>query len=225
MDGKGFQEKVKIRKAGLILLRDILGVKEAFLSSGVEDKSVLFAKLEEVVLRCRKCPLYKTKRKYVFGEGNPFSPIMLIGEAPGKEEDIHGKPFVGRAGQVLTHLLHKAGVEREEMTYIANVLKCRPPGNRDPLPDEIVSCSPYLELQISSVRPSVLVAMGRFALQFLLDKGEGIKASRGIVHESRYGIPVIVTYHPAALLRNPILQEAFLQDIEMALEVRDKRSG
>jgi len=217
--GKHHREKIKRKGLGLILLSEILGIDEVFLSSENLNKSHALAKLKEKVFSCKKCPLHRTSTNYVFGEGNPYAPLMLVGEAPGREEDISGKPFVGKAGQLLTKALGEEGVERGERTYIANVLKCRPPGNRDPLPDEISACSPYLDSQILIVNPDVLVAMGRFAAHFLLDREASIRELRGYVHKSRYGIPVVVTYHPAALLRNPNLYSAFKSDIKLALEL------
>ncbi len=219
MDTKGNREKNSLKKASLLLLHDLLGIKGAFLENQVQDRDLLLDRLREKVLSCKSCPLHKTKTRYVFGEGNPYSSLMLVGEAPGREEDISGKPFVGRAGQLLTKALMEEGIERDGETYIANVLKCRPPKNRDPLPFEIEACSPYLDLQIKIVSPTVIVAMGRFAARFLLSTDSSIRALRGIVHASRYGVPVVVTYHPAALLRNPKLYSSFRSDIRSAKEI------
>lgn len=213
-------EKQIDKRPGLILLSEILGLNKVFFDSKTADKAHILEKIKERVLSCEKCPLHKRRKRYVFGEGNPYASIMLVGEAPGREEDISGKPFVGRAGQLLTQVLAEEGIKRYEDTYIANVLKCRPPQNRDPLPIEVLSCSPYLDLQIRIINPKVLVAMGRFAAHFLLEEDLSIKAMRGHPHESRYGIPVVVTYHPAALLRNPNLSGAFKNDIKIALQVR-----
>ena len=214
--------KITEREAILHLLGNLLGLKGIFLEVKVVEREKALDRLREEVYRCEKCPLHKTKTRYVFGEGNPYSDLMLVGEAPGRDEDLSGKPFVGRAGQLLTSTLQKLGVDRIEETYIANVLKCRPPQNRDPNPSEIEACTPYLEAQIKLISPKVIVAMGRFAAQFLLGERRGIRDLRGKVHQSRFDIPVVVTYHPAALLRNPNLLGSFLQDLKMAVELRDK---
>jgi len=159
--------------------------------------------LEVTVSGCRKCSLCETRRQTVFGVGNPAADCMLVGEAPGAEEDRQGKPFVGRAGQLLDAMLFAVGMNRDEV-YIANVLKCRPPQNRDPQGEEVVRCEPYLHRQVDLVAPRLIVAMGRFAAQSLLRTTEAISRLRG--REFTYrdtGIPLIVTYHPAYLLRNP----------------------
>ncbi|MDD9815126.1 MAG: uracil-DNA glycosylase [Gammaproteobacteria bacterium] len=159
--------------------------------------------LEVTVSDCRKCSLCETRRQTVFGVGNPAADCMLVGEAPGAEEDRQGKPFVGRAGQLLDAMLFAVGMNRDEV-YIANVLKCRPPQNRDPQGEEVVRCEPYLHRQVDLVAPRLIVAMGRFAAQSLLRTTEAISRLRG--REFTYrdtGIPLIVTYHPAYLLRNP----------------------
>lgn len=159
--------------------------------------------LEVTVSGCRKCALCETRRQTVFGVGNPAADCMLVGEAPGAEEDRQGKPFVGRAGQLLDAMLFAVGMNRDEV-YIANVLKCRPPQNRDPQGEEVMRCEPYLHRQVDLVAPKLIVAMGRFAAQSLLRTTEAISRLRG--REFTYrdtGIPLIVTYHPAYLLRNP----------------------
>lgn len=159
--------------------------------------------LEATVSGCRKCALCETRRQTVFGVGNPAADCMLVGEAPGAEEDRQGKPFVGRAGQLLDAMLFAVGMNRDEV-YIANVLKCRPPQNRDPQGEEVMRCEPYLHRQVDLVAPKLIVAMGRFAAQSLLRTSEAISRLRG--REFTYrdtGIPLIVTYHPAYLLRNP----------------------
>ncbi len=159
--------------------------------------------LEVTVSGCRRCPLCETRRQTVFGVGNPAADCMLVGEAPGAEEDRQGKPFVGRAGQLLDAMLFAVGMNRDEV-YIANVLKCRPPQNRDPQGEEVTRCEPYLHRQVDLVAPKLIVAMGRFAAQSLLRTTEAISRLRG--REFTYrdtGLPLIVTYHPAYLLRNP----------------------
>src|SRR5690606_3062374 len=162
----------------------------------------------------------------VFGVGNPQAEWMIIGEAPGEQEDRQGEPFVGRAGQLLDRMLQAIGRTREaappaEQVFIANVLKCRPPANRNPLPQEVAQCEPYLLRQIELVGPKVIVAMGRFAVQSLLKSSEPIGKLRGRVHEVG-GVPLIVTYHPAYLLRSPADKGLAWDDLCLAREVWEK---
>jgi len=156
--------------------------------------------LKAAVSGCVKCGLHKTRTQTVFGVGDENADWMLIGEAPGAEEDRLGEPFVGQAGKLLDNMLAAIGLSRRANVYIANVLKCRPPGNRNPAPGEVAQCSPHLLQQIELIKPKLIVAMGRFAAQTLLETGASISSLRGRVH--RYaGVPLIVTYHPAYLLR------------------------
>ena len=156
--------------------------------------------LKAAVSGCVKCGLHQTRTQTVFGVGDENAEWMLIGEAPGAEEDRLGEPFVGQAGKLLDNMLAALGLSRQKNVYIANVLKCRPPGNRNPAPDEVEQCSPHLLQQIELVKPKLIVAMGRFAAQTLLKTDASISSLRGRVH--RYaGVPLIVTYHPAYLLR------------------------
>lgn len=164
---------------------------------GLPDLSALRAVAE----RCTRCRLHAGRRHVVFGEGDPDARVVCVGEAPGAVEDETGRPFVGRAGQLLDKLLLSVGFRRESV-YICNVLKCRPPGNRDPRPDEVEACSPYLRRQLERIGPDVIVAFGTFAARLLLDSSESLGRLRGRTHIYR-GFPVVVTYHPAALLRNP----------------------
>ena len=160
-----------------------------------------WVELKQLVSGCVKCSLHKTRTQTVFGVGDPSAQWMLIGEAPGAEEDRLGDPFVGQAGRLLDNMLAAIGLDRRQNVYIANVLKCRPPGNRNPEPEEVAKCSPHLLRQIELVNPRLIVAMGRFAAQTLLETDASIASLRGRVH--RYaGRPCIVTYHPAYLLRN-----------------------
>jgi len=157
--------------------------------------------LKQLVSGCVKCGLHKTRTQTVFGVGDAAADWMLIGEAPGAEEDRLGDPFVGQAGRLLDNMLAAIGLDRGKNVYIANVLKCRPPGNRNPEPEEVAKCSPHLLRQIELVNPKLIVAMGRFAAQTLLETDASIASLRGRLH--RYaGRPCIVTYHPAYLLRN-----------------------
>ncbi|HUF23536.1 MAG TPA: uracil-DNA glycosylase [Vicinamibacterales bacterium] len=151
---------------------------------------------------CTRCKLYALGRKQiVFGEGNPDADLMFIGEAPGADEDAQGVPFIGRAGQLLTRIIEAIGLTREQV-YIANVIKCRPPGNRNPEPDEIAECEPFLLRQIESVRPKVIVALGTFAAHTLLRTDAPISRLRGTFHEY-HGAKLLPTFHPAYLLRSP----------------------
>ncbi|MFZ5575272.1 MAG: uracil-DNA glycosylase [Pseudomonadota bacterium] len=158
-------------------------------------------RLADAVAHCTKCKLHATRTQGVLGVGDRNADWLIIGEAPGADEDAQGEPFVGQAGRLLDAMLAAIGLARGENVYIANVLKSRPPGNRNPEPDEIAACLPYLQAQIELIRPKLIVALGRFAAQTLLQTDEAIGRLRGRVHRHQ-GIPLIVTYHPAYLLRN-----------------------
>ena len=157
--------------------------------------------LKAEVASCTQCSLHKTRTQTVFGVGDQNAEWMMVGEAPGAEEDRLGDPFVGQAGKLLDNMLAALGLSREKNVYIANVLKCRPPGNRDPEPEEAAKCSPYLVRQIALIKPKLIVAMGRHAAQTLLGTDTSIAKMRGRVFQYA-GVPLIVTYHPAYLLRN-----------------------
>jgi DNA polymerase len=165
------------------------------------DKAAALAALCAEVLPCTKCALNTTRTHTVFGVGNPDADLVFIGEAPGQDEDLQGEPFVGRSGQLLTKILGAIGYTRDDV-YIGNILKCRPPGNRDPLPAEVEQCEPHLRRQLSILRPRAICCLGRVAGQTLLGTDASLGKLRGAVHFYA-GIPVMVTYHPAALLRNP----------------------
>jgi uracil-DNA glycosylase len=160
-----------------------------------------FADLEREALACTRCPLSAGRTQVVFGVGDPAADLMFVGEGPGEQEDLQGIPFVGRAGQLLTRLIEGIGLERPQV-YIANVVKCRPPGNRDPLPAEIDSCQPFLEAQLGFIDPLVVVSLGNFATKLLLDTKEGITKLRGREFPFRTRAVLIPTLHPAAVLRN-----------------------
>ncbi len=160
-----------------------------------------FAELERVALTCTKCPLAETRTQVVFGAGDPEADLMFVGEGPGEQEDRDGIPFVGRAGRLLTSLIEGIGLDRDAV-YIANVVKCRPPGNRDPLPVEIESCRPYLEAQIGFIDPAVVVTLGNFATKLLLDTKDGITKLRGKEFPFGEHSVLMPTLHPAAVLRN-----------------------
>jgi DNA polymerase len=166
---------------------------------GAKEKH--WIELKKAVPACTACGLHKGRKQTVFGVGDEQADWLLVGEAPGAEEDRLGEPFVGQAGRLLDNMLAAIGLSRGENVYIANVLKCRPPGNRNPEPGEVAKCSPHLLKQIELIEPKLIVAMGRFAAQTLLGTDATIASLRGRVH--RYaGVPLIVTYHPAYLLRN-----------------------
>ncbi|MBK9967813.1 MAG: uracil-DNA glycosylase [Holophagales bacterium] len=174
------------------------------------------ASVQSAVAACQLCGLCRTRTQTVFADGTGRSRLMFVGEAPGADEDASGVPFVGRAGQLLTKMVESGmGLSRSDV-YIANVLKCRPPGNRNPEPDEIASCRPYLDAQIDLVRPAVLVALGKFAAQFLLETEEPISRLRGR-WGSRHGIPVMPTYHPSFLLRQPDRKKEAWEDLQQVL--------
>jgi DNA polymerase len=160
-----------------------------------------WADLEREALACTKCPLAETRTQVVFGTGDPHSDLLFVGEGPGEQEDLTGEPFVGRAGRLLTSLIEDIGLTRAQV-YIANVVKCRPPGNRDPLPLEIESCRPYLEAQLGFIEPKVVVTLGNFATKLLLDTKDGITKLRGREFPFRDGAVLIPVFHPSAVLRN-----------------------
>ena len=163
---------------------------------------------------CQRCKLAGTRTNIVFGQGNPNADLMFVGEAPGADEDEQGLAFVGRAGQLLTDIIEKGLKMPRADVFIANVLKCRPPGNRNPEPDEILSCQPFLEKQIELIRPKVLVGLGKFAGQWLLKTAEPISRIRGRVGDY-HGIKVVPTYHPAFLLRTPSAKKEVWEDMKI----------
>ena len=166
---------------------------------------------------CRRCKLWSGRTHLVFGVGNPRARLMFIGEGPGRDEDLRGEPFVGRAGQLLTDIITKGmGFKREDV-YIANVVKCRPPENRNPEPDEVSSCEPFLKKQIDLVRPEIIVALGKFAVQTLLQSKTPITRLRGNWH-SYHGIKLMPTFHPAYLLRNPADKKLVWEDIKKVIK-------
>ena len=175
--------------------------------------------LAAVVDHCRECSLHRTRRNTVFGAGNSSAECLFVGEAPGAEEDRRGLPFVGRAGQLLNAMILALGLERDQ-TYIANVLKCRPPDNRDPLGEEVGSCETYLHRQIELLEPRLIIALGRFASQSLLKSSLPIGKLRGRRHVYEpFGIPLIATYHPAYLLRSPLEKRKAWIDLQLAKTV------
>jgi uracil-DNA glycosylase family 4 len=178
--------------------------------------SLEWPELEATVKACTKCALHRTRTQAVFGVGNRQAQWMVIGEAPGADEDEQGEPFVGRAGQLLNSMLKAIGLKREDV-YIANILKSRPPNNRDPAPDEVSACIPYLHRQIELVNPKLLLCVGRIAAQNLLSTDTPIGKLRGQVHHLGHR-PVVVTYHPAYLLRSPGEKRRAWQDLVLAMD-------
>lgn len=162
---------------------------------------------------CKECELGNTRNNFVFGTGDPNADLMLIGEAPGEKEDYEGEPFVGRAGKLLDKILRAINKNRKKGVYITNVLKCRPPNNRDPLPSEVSKCEPYLLKQITMIQPKLIVALGRISGKTLLKKDIPLKNMREMIH-NYHGIPLKVTYHPAALLRNPNFKKYAWEDFQ-----------
>ncbi|ROR35093.1 DNA polymerase [Inmirania thermothiophila] len=189
-------------------------------------QSADWERLASLVEGCTRCPLHRGRTRTVFGVGDRTGPWMVVGEAPGAEEDRRGEPFVGRAGQLLDRMLAAIGLVRGRGVYIANVLKCRPPDNRDPLPEEAAACRPYLERQLALVAPRVVLAVGRIAAQNLLGTAEGLGRLRGRVHRlPGTGVPVVVTYHPAYLLRSPQQKRRAWEDLCLARRVAAGEAG
>ncbi|HWI40246.1 MAG TPA: uracil-DNA glycosylase [Verrucomicrobiae bacterium] len=179
--------------------------------------------LEDVRLEmgdCRRCSLAGGRTNLVFGTGDPAARLVFVGEAPGRDEDLQGAPFVGEAGQLLTRMIQAMGFAREEV-YICNVLKCRPPGNRNPQPEEIEPCRPFLLRQLRAIAPEVLVALGSFAAQTLLETREPISRLRGRFHDFG-GIPLMPTFHPAYLLRNPEAKREVWEDLQKVMKLLGK---
>jgi uracil-DNA glycosylase family 4 len=182
----------------------------------VEERAAALRAIREDLGDCTRCALHKGRHTIVFGVGNPAARLMFVGEGPGADEDAQGEPFVGRAGQLLNNMIAAMGLKREEC-YIANIVKCRPPGNRTPEPDEANTCSPFLFRQIDVVRPQVLVALGATAATYLLGARQPLAGLRGRVHAYR-GMSLIVTYHPAFLLRDPRQKKEAWADLQIAMK-------
>jgi len=192
-----------------------LEVRSQKAEGGSAVDSSLLDELRGVATACEKCRLSKTRTNVVYGVGNPNADLMFIGEAPGRDEDLKGEPFVGRAGQLLTDIIKAMKLTRDDV-YIANVIKCRPPENRNPEPDELDECRPFIRRQIQLIQPKVIVTLGRFALQSLTEKGYAISSARGQWMEYD-GIKVMPTYHPAYLLRNPAAKKEVWADMKKVM--------
>ena len=200
----------------------VVATNEAELIPGWVEKLDSLDEIAKTVKKCTRCPLYKTATNAVPGEGDSHAELVCVGEAPGAKEDETGRPFVGQAGQLLTKILAAIDMTREQV-FICNVLKHRPPGNRNPLPEEVEACSPYLIRQLELIKPKVIVAFGTFAAQTLLNTKTPLGQLRGLVH-TYHGIPLVVTYHPAALLRNPAWKRPTWEDVKLARRILDSAS-
>jgi DNA polymerase len=188
-----------------------------------QDWPAEFRAFREEVLGCTRCGLCSTRTQVVFGTGPASTPLMFVGEAPGQDEDQQGEPFVGRAGQLLTTTLKKFGVERRQV-FIGNILKCRPPGNRTPAPDEMAACMPWLQRQIATIRPKLICGLGNIAVQTLLVTKTGITKLRGRLTQAQ-GLPFFPTFHPAYILRNMSDLPLFEADVRQALEIAGLLAG
>jgi len=202
-----------------------LGFTELMRAAAVPagDDGLPLAEVRTRLGDCQSCPLSKTRKSLVFGVGNPAARLVLVGEAPGREEDERGEPFVGEAGRLLDRILLAMGLQREEV-YICNVLKCRPPNNRDPEPVEITTCEPFLVEQLAAIRPQLIIALGRFAIQTLLQTKAPISKLRGSWQEYQ-GIPLMPTYHPAYLLRNPLGKREVWADMRLVMQRLRENDG
>jgi len=186
--------------------------KEKRVAQGVKDKKEMLEALKREVLQVECCQLWRSRTNLVFGEGDPEARLVFVGEAPGREEDYQGRPFVGRAGQLLTKIIESIGLKRKDV-YICNILKCRPPNNRNPFPTEIVACEGYLVRQLEIIKPDVICALGKFAAQTLLRSEESISRLRGRFYDY-HGVRLIPTFHPAYLLRNPHNKRLVWEDMK-----------
>jgi uracil-DNA glycosylase len=197
----------------------VVASEEAELIPGSIEMLESLEEIAQKVKKCTRCSLYATATNPVPGEGNPNAELVCVGEAPGAKEDETGRPFIGQAGQLLTKILAAIDLTREQV-FICNVLKHRPPGNRNPLPEEVEACSPYLIRQLELIKPKVIVAFGTFAAQTLLNTKTPLGQLRGLVHKY-HGVPLVVTYHPAALLRNPAWKRPTWEDVKLARRILD----
>jgi len=190
---------------------------KAATQAGVRNVPLSLAGVREELGDCTRCPLHRTRRNLVFGEGSPGAKLVFVGEAPGEEEDKQGRPFVGRAGQLLTKIISAMGLAREDV-YICNILKCRPPGNRNPKEDEIATCEPFLVKQLEAINPEIICALGTFAAKTLLRTEAPISSIRGKFHEY-HGRKLMPTYHPAYLLRNPEAKKPVWEDVQKIMKI------
>jgi uracil-DNA glycosylase family 4 len=220
----GEREIILERQRASQLLERLYGAGAAGLARPATAAAAnAFEALRAEVLGCSRCRLAEGRTTVVFGEGDAEADLLVVGEAPGYEEDRSGRPFVGPAGQLLDKMLAAIGFRRDEV-FICNVLKCRPPRNRDPVADEVASCRPYLRRQVELIQPKVICAFGRFAAQTLLDTELSLNRLRGVTHEFM-GVPVVVSYHPAALLRNASWKRPAWEDLQALRRVYDEAGG
>ena len=196
--------------------RIFLGTRPETSEKEVPFKASNFEDFRAEVLSCQKCALSKGRTQVVFGVGSLKAELMFIGEAPGFDEDRLGEPFVGKAGQLLTKMIEAMGLKRQEV-YIANIVKCRPPGNRTPMPEEMAQCYPYLQRQIEVIRPKVICGLGNVAVQTLLNTEQTISKLRGMFYDFQ-GIKLMPTFHPAYLLRNPEFKREVWRDLQMVMD-------
>jgi uracil-DNA glycosylase family 4 len=210
--------RAEVKRAALQEINLLGGTMDSlFAENAAALKANNLEELRAAIGDCRRCKLCSGRTNLVFGVGNPNADLMFIGEGPGRDEDLQGEPFVGRAGQLLTDIITKGmGMKREDV-YIANVVKCRPPENRNPEPDEVAACEPFLKKQIDLVRPRIIVALGKFAVQTLLQSKVPITKLRGQWH-SYHGIKLMPTFHPAYLLRNPADKKLVWEDIKKVIK-------
>ena len=208
------QEKVTLPKKESVTIQRSIETNKTSLTDN-KKKVELLEELKKKTMGCTKCDLHEGRNNLVFGEGSSSAELVLVGEAPGFQEDKEGKPFVGRAGQLLTKIINAMGLDRQDV-YICNVLKCRPPSNRDPRPEEIIMCEGILLKQLEIIQPKVICAMGRFAAQTLLKTETTIGRLRGTFHDY-HGIPLMPTYHPAYLLRNPHDKRKVWEDVQQIM--------
>lgn len=200
-----------------LIIEQSFGVHVIPAAAGGRDRvAATLRQLQQEAQRCRRCPLHQTRTHLVFGEGDPHARLVFVGEAPGRDEDATGRPFIGAAGQLLTKIIEAIGLKRQEV-YICNILKDRPPGNRTPLPEEVEACRPFVFAQLETIRPQLICTLGAVATKALLETRAPLMQMRGQRHEWR-GIPVIPTLHPAYLLRNPPAKRLVWNDMK---KVRD----
>jgi uracil-DNA glycosylase family 4 len=202
--------------------RDQADQEPEVVSASIKSESMDWSALREAVAGCTRCPLHESRTQTVFGVGNPDASWMIVGEAPGAEEDRRGEPFVGRAGKLLDEMLRAVGHDRDSV-FIANILKCRPPNNRDPNAEESAECRGYLEQQVGLVQPKIILAVGRIAAQLLLATDSPVGRMRGSRHQLG-DTPLVVTYHPAYLLRSPSQKRKAWDDLRLAARIAAEAS-
>lgn len=222
--------EIELNNVVNLLKTKVTNLKESGINYLPKDKPQLTSKpinaernlvaLKESMSNCQKCKLKDCRTNIVFGSGSHEAKIVFVGEGPGKDEDLSGLPFVGRAGQLLTKMIEAMGLKREQV-YICNVVKCRPPENRDPEADEIAACEPFLKEQLSIIKPQIIVGLGRYACQTLLETKTPMSKIRGLWHEYE-GIKFMPTFHPAYLLRNPPAKKEVWQDLQEVMAVLSK---